>query len=141
MVSTATLLAKRPIALVEDDPDITALVTSLATDCALECYPDGKAAVDSLTEDGPIPELILLDLDLPTMHGLEVLKRLRMHPRTRRVPIVIFTATDLHPDEGYKLGANAWVRKPVDVDELEASIRSLLAFWAGVNRPAVNAIA
>lgn len=136
MASAAASTIKRSIALVEDDPDVTALVEGLAADHNLECFSDGAEAVDALTADSPIPHLVLLDLDLPGMHGLEVLKRLRLHPRTRRVPIVIFTATDLPADEGYRLGANAWVHKSSDVDILETTLRSLLAFWTGLNQPA-----
>ncbi len=125
----------RRVTLVEDDPDVVALVTSLG-EMDLEVFNDGEVACEALVGGAATPHLVILDLDLPGMHGLEVLKRLRHHPRTRRVPIVIFTATDRSPDEGYRLGANAWVRKSRDAAELEASIRSMLAFWTGLNQPA-----
>ncbi len=136
MASGAPQAVKRSIALVEDDPDVSALVHGLVEEHDLESFDDGAQAVDALTGDSAIPHVILLDLDLPGMHGLEVLKRLRLHPRTRRVPIVIFTATDLPPDEGYRLGANAWVHKSNDVDELEAALQAILSFWTGLNQPA-----
>ncbi len=136
MAAAADSISNKRLTLVEDDPDVTALVQGLAADHQLDVFADGVSAVDALTGDLPLPQVILLDLDLPGMHGLEVLKRLRHHPRTRRVPIVIFTATDQLPDEGYRLGANAWVAKSRDAGTLEATLQATLAFWTGLNQPA-----
>ncbi len=79
--------------------------------------------------------MILLDLKLPKVDGLSVLARLRRHPRTRHVPVVILTSSDEESDllRGYELGANSYVRKPVDFEEFIEAARQLGLFWLVLN--------
>lgn len=82
-----------------------------------------------------LPHVVLLDLKLPKLDGLEVLRRLRADPRTARLPVVIFTSSREHQDvsAGYDLGANSYVRKPVDVREFNDAVHSLGLYWLMLN--------
>jgi two-component system response regulator len=88
-------------------------------------------------ERQPLPHLVLLDLKLPRVSGLEVLQQLRDDPRTRRLPVVVFTSSteERDLDEAYNRGANAYVRKPVDYREYRTLIIDLAAFWLRHNHP------
>ena len=107
---------------------------------------DGAAALDYLFGTGEhtnrpanvIPRLILLDIKLPKIDGLEVLRRLRADPRTELVPIVILTSSKQDEDvlRGYALGANAYVRKPVEFAEFALAAKTLGLFWLLLNEPA-----
>lgn len=105
---------------------------------------DGVAALDYLFGEGEYagrspsqPALILLDLNLPRIDGLEVLRRIRQDPRTKLLPVVILTSS--HEDEdrlrGYALGANAYVRKPVAFAEFAEAAKTLGLFWLMLNEP------
>ena len=102
---------------------------------------DGAEALDILLGDGagrePIqaPAVILLDLNLPKISGLEVLRRLRSEDRTRLLPIVILTSSREEQDliESYRLGANSYVRKPVDFGEFLEATRQLGLYWLMLN--------
>ena len=82
-----------------------------------------------------MPEVILLDLKLPKVDGLEVLRRLRADDRTRRLPVVVLTSSNEERDviSSYDLGANSFVRKPVDFDEFVEAARQLGLYWLGLN--------
>ncbi len=101
---------------------------------------DGAEAIDRLFGGGqpPLPQLVLLDLKLPKIDGLEVLKRIRAEERTRLLPVVILTSSVEERDliEGYRLGANSYVRKPVDFVEFAEAVRQLGLYWLILNRPA-----
>lgn len=102
---------------------------------------DGAEAVERLFGAGnqaPLPQLVLLDLKLPKVDGLEVLKRIRAEERTRLLPVVILTSSVEERDliEGYRLGANSYVRKPVDFVEFAEAVRQLGLYWLILNRPA-----
>ncbi len=103
---------------------------------------DGVEALDFLFGTGPyagheteVPQLILLDLKLPKLDGFEVLKRLRADPRTRLIPVVILTSSKEQQDivQGYGLGANSYVRKPVDFQQFIESVRQLGLYWLVIN--------
>jgi two-component system response regulator len=106
---------------------------------------DGQEAVDWLEATGPyaardpadVPALILLDLKLPKIDGLEVLRRLRANPRTALVPVVILTSSKEERDRasGYQSGANSYVQKPVDFTAFVDAVRQLGLYWLMLNEP------
>lgn len=135
------------ILLVEDNPSDIEL-----TERALEInrianplvvVEDGQAAVDYLFGTGAFadrdtreqPALTLLDLKLPKLDGIEVLRRLRADPRTRRLPVVILTSSKEQEDlaAGYDLGVNSYIRKPVDFAQFTEAIRQLGLYWLVLN--------
>ncbi len=102
---------------------------------------DGAAALDYLFGLGPNaaqPTVVLLDLNLPKVDGLEVLRRIRANENTRLLPVVILTASREDEDIGtsYALGANAYVRKPVEFSEFTEAAKTLGLFWLLLNEPA-----
>jgi len=138
---------ERIILLVEDnesDVDLTrrALARNRIAN-ELKVVNDGQAALDLLFGDGthagrdtsPTPALILLDLKLPKLDGIEVLNRLRADPRTRRVPVVILTSSKEQDDlaAGYDGGANSYIRKPVDFHAFVEAIRQIGLYWLVLN--------
>ncbi|MBC7714630.1 MAG: response regulator [Rhizobacter sp.] len=105
---------------------------------------DGAEALDILfKEDAPqyavdLPQLILLDLKLPKIDGLEVLKQIRCNPKTKLIPVVILTTSKEDSDlvSGYELGANSYVRKPVDFHEFAEAVKNLGTYWLLLNERA-----
>ena len=83
------------------------------------------------------PYVLLLDLKLPRVGGLEVLRRLRRNPATRRLPVIVLTSSDEERDliESYDLGANSYIRKPVDFAQFSEMIRHLGYYWLALNHP------
>jgi two-component system response regulator len=139
----------RPILLVEDNPsdaDLTkrALAKGRITN-ELVVAEDGQEALDYLLGEGAYagrdvaatPAIVLLDLKLPKITGLEVLRRIRADPRTRRIPIVILTSSNEEEDvgAGYDLGVNSYVRKPVDYKEFQVAIENPGLYWLLLNEP------
>lgn len=104
---------------------------------------DGQEALDYLRGTGnhagrdvrDLPHLVLLDLNLPGLDGLEVLRRIRADEQLRRTPVVILTSSDEDNDKvaGYALGANSYVRKPVDFRQFSEAVKSLGMYWTVVN--------
>jgi two-component system response regulator len=135
------------ILLVEDNPDDEALTLRALKKNnignTIFVVRDGAEALDFLfctnthadRDPHDLPQLILLDIKLPKMDGLEVLRRLRADERTHLVPIVILTSSKEEQDlvEGYKRGANSYVRKPVDFNEFIAAMRQLGLYWLVLN--------
>ncbi len=82
-----------------------------------------------------LPKLVLLDLKLPKINGLEVLKALKMNEGTKSIPVVIFTSSNEERDrvDSYNLGANSYLVKPLDADEYFAYIRDIIKYWVGMN--------
>lgn len=105
---------------------------------------DGAEAIDCLLNSNSpgyqeqLPQLILLDLKLPKIDGLEVLKQIRNNQRTKLVPVVILTTSKEDSDllSGYELGANSYVRKPVDFFEFAEAVKSLGTYWLLLNEKA-----
>ncbi|MGH7507441.1 MAG: response regulator [Longimicrobiales bacterium] len=130
------------ILLVEDNPDDEALTLralnkhNLANDVVIAR--DGVEALDYLLgeEEHPLPQVVLLDLKLPRVDGLEVLERVRNDPRTAMLPVVILTSSDEEKDliNGYALGANSYVRKPVRFAEFTEAVSQLGLYWLVLNR-------
>lgn len=103
---------------------------------------DGAEALDYLFAEGAhagrrtgLPSIMLLDLNLPKVDGLEVLRRLRADSRTALLPVIILTSSKEDEDvlQGYSLGANAYVRKPVDFEQFTKAVSTLGLFWLLIN--------
>ena len=143
-------MRSRLILLVEDNPDDVELTLRAFAKSqvayAIEVVTDGAAALDYLLPAGasgpgaqkPLPEVVLLDLKLPKVDGLDVLRRLRADERTRRLPVVILTSSNEGRDlvRSYDLGANSFVRKPVDFSAFLGAARQLGQYWLELNQPA-----
>ena len=103
---------------------------------------DGAQALDILSSadsnGNPLPSVVFLDLKMPKVSGLEVLKSVRSQEHTRMLPIVILSASGRVEDirDAYLLGANSYIRKPVNYDEFSGAVKQLAAYWLGVNEPA-----
>src|SRR3954449_211019 len=131
------------ILLVEDnqDDEELALLAFRKSNIANEVVVarDGTEALDCLFGTGAyagrdkhiLPQVVLLDLKLPKIDGLEVLRRLRADPRTKRLPVVVLTSSKEDQDlmESYDLGANSYVRKPVDFSRFVEAVRQLQMYW------------
>ena len=99
---------------------------------------DGAEALEKLfgTSQERLPDLVLLDLKLPKVNGLEVLQKIRADERTKTLPVVVLTSSDEERDivESYELGANSYIRKPVDFDQFIDAVRQLGLYWLSMNR-------
>lgn len=138
------------ILLVEDNPDDEALTLRALRKANVRnevvVAHDGVEALDYLFGTGAyagrdtrtLPQVVLLDLKLPRLDGLEVLRRLRADDRTRLLPVVILTSSNEEEDRmaGYELGANSYVRKPVDFSHFAEAVRQLGLYWLLLNQPA-----
>jgi two-component system response regulator len=141
-------MSERYILLVEDNPDDEELTllslrkNNLAHEIVV--VRDGVEAIEYLFGTGQYahrdiqqaPTVILLDLKLPKLDGLGVLKRLRADERTRNLPVVVLTSSSQDADviASYNLGANSYVRKPTDFDEFVPMLREILEYWLTLNR-------
>src|SRR5438552_11215017 len=105
---------------------------------------DGAEALDFLFSTGPYaerpqrnPRVVLLDLKLPLIDGLEVLRRMKQEPRTRTIPVVVLTSSREERDivDTYQLGVNSYIVKPVDFEQFTESVRQLGLYWALLNQP------
>jgi CheY-like chemotaxis protein len=142
-------MGSKTILLVEDNPsdiDLTrrAFEKNRISN-KLEAVEDGQEALDFLFCQGAyadrdpnkLPILILLDLKLPRMDGLEVLRQIRANERTRRIPVVMLTTSKEEQDiaSSYDSGANSYIRKPVDFAQFSEVIRSMGMYWLVINEP------
>ena len=138
----------RTIVLAEDNPnDVELTLAAFAENGLLNeivVLRDGAATLDYLFARGEYdgrangnPGLLLLDLKMPKVDGLEVLRAVKSDPRLRTIPVVILTSSRQERDlvESYNLGVNAYVVKPVDFQEFVSAVRALGGFWAMVNEP------
>ena len=147
-------MEEKVILLVEDDADVEALtlraLAKFNTADHVVVARDGPEALDYLFGTGVyagrdatvLPRVVLLDLDLPKMDGFEVLRRIRFDARTKMLPIVVLTSSDDPKDIAscYDLGANSYVRKPVDFAELVETMRQLALYWLVVNKPPAKGV-
>jgi CheY-like chemotaxis protein len=137
------------ILLVEDNPkDVKLTLHALREENlanAVQVARDGEEALDFLfcrgefasrSFDNP-PRLVLLDLKLPKVDGLEVLRAVKGDPRTKAIPVVVLTSSREESDlvESYKLGVNAYIQKPVEFDSFRQAVKHLGLFWLVVNEP------
>lgn len=141
-------MEKKIILLVEDNLDDIKLTqrailkSSIANDIDLAIAKDGLEALDYLyakTDGGPkkefMPTVILLDLNLPKLNGLQVLERIRNDKRTKLIPVIVLTSSKEEADltRAYKLGANSYIRKPVDFEKFRDAVQQLGLYWVGLN--------
>jgi two-component system response regulator len=141
------------ILLVEDNPDDEALTLRALKQNnivnKIVVVRDGGEALDFLFGTGAhegrdmrdLPQVVLLDLKLPKIDGLEVLTRIRADPRTKLLPVVILTSSKEEQDlvTGYSLGANSYIRKPVDFTQFAEAVRHLKLYWLVLNeQPPAN---
>ena len=136
------------VLLVEDDPnDVELTLRALGKhNLANRVFVvrDGEEALDFLHRRGAFdgrddddPVVVLLDLKLPKVDGLEVLREIKSDPRLRELPVVVLTSSREHADlvRAYELGTNAYVVKPVDFEQFQEAVRQLGLFWAVLNEP------
>jgi len=142
-------MKNKTILLVEDNQDDIELAirafkkNNIANN--IDVVKDGEEALDYLFQKGryphltvdDYPELVLLDLKLPKLGGLEVLKKIRENKKTSLTPVVILTSSREEQDllNGYKNGANSYVRKPVDFNQFIDSVKQLGLYWLVINEP------
>jgi len=140
---------RKIILLVEDNPDDEALTLRALQKSNIMnqvvVARDGAEALDYLFATGAytgrdaneLPELVLLDLKLPKVDGLEVLQRLRADERTKLLPVVVLTSSNEQRDilESYNLRANSYIRKPVDFVQFREAVRQLGLYWLVLNVP------
>ena len=138
---------KRVIWMVEDNPDDEDLarlaIESSAIVCEVQVAHDGAEVLDLLLGSagdqakGSMrpPDLVLLDLKMPKVSGLEVLQRLRKDPRTKHLPVVVLTSSMETKDlaDAYRFGASAYVRKPIDLEDFNRTMGNICAFWLQSN--------
>ena len=142
-------MSEKSILLIEDDPDDETLIkrelrrNNVANRIAV--VRDGAEALDYLFCTGSyadrdpddLPTVVILDLKLPKIDGLEVLRQIRAEKRTRILPVVVMTSSDAERDiaESYNRGANSYVRKPVNFDQFREAVRQLQLYWLVTNEP------
>jgi two-component system response regulator len=131
---------KKCILLVEDNPDDEELTRVALKENnilnELVVARDGAEAVDYLfSPEKALPQVVLLDLKLPKIDGLDVLRRMRANERTKLLPVVILTSSKEEQDlvEGYSLGANSYVRKPIDFGQFIDAVKQLQLYWLVLN--------
>jgi len=134
--------------LVEDNPDDVELtklaLKNEAVECELVIMNDGTEVLDHFSKldksTDIMPDVILLDLKMPRIGGLEVLKHLRSNDETRFIPVVILTSSDEEKDiiESYNLGANSYIRKPVNFEEFCETISVFGKYWLMLNEYALK---
>lgn len=134
-----------PIVLVEDRLDDILLTRRAFAKAGfgdlLAVLPDGEACLDALLADDGRPRLspalVLLDINLPKIGGLEVLRRIRADDRTRYLPVVVLTTSAERTDvfDSYRFGANSFVRKPVSYSQFAETVQVLARYWLEINRP------
>ena len=143
-----TMDAEKSVLLVEDDEDDVFFVQKAFSKAGvtnrLDVTRDGQQAIDYLSGTGeysdraayPLPAVVILDLKLPRVWGMDVLKWIREQPGLRALPVIIFTGSDdaLDAQDAFRLGANSYFQKPQDVENLYTLVPSLCEFWLKWNR-------
>jgi DNA-binding response OmpR family regulator len=139
----------KTILLVEDDDQDEKLILralgKVNLGNSVDVVRDGQQALDYLFAEreyagrlsADLPTIIMLDINLPRVNGLDVLAKLRAHPRTRMVPVVMLTSSDEERDRmrSYENGANSFVSKPLDFTEFATTVARLGIYWLAVNKP------
>ena len=139
----------RKILLVEDNPSDKALLLRALEKAGITNpivrAKDGLEAIQYLFAEGryefrdpdDLPAIVLVDLNLPKLDGLEVLRRMRANYRTKLIPVTIFTSSVEEQDliNGYTLGANSYVRKPIEFSQFSKVVTQLVSYWTTLNEP------
>ena len=138
---------KKLILLIEDDSDHEKITLSALKEGNMFSQTmvvrDGEEALEYIFRKGrfsdrPIenPQVILLDLKLPKVDGLEVLKQVRANPSTKNIPVVVLTSSELEKDffSSYNYGANSFIVKPLDLEKFNKIILHFIAYWFGINK-------
>ncbi|CAG0948590.1 Response regulator rcp1 [Burkholderiales bacterium] len=134
-------MAGKTLMLVEDNVDDIELFKLALTlsnlDSDIMVARDGPDALAMLIgkEYGPLPDVILLDLKLPRLNGLDVLRAIKGNPRTRAIPVVILTTSGERSDleTAYEIGCNSYLRKPVDFSQFNDMVRDVHRYWLNLN--------
>jgi two-component system response regulator len=128
------------ILVVEDSPTDLELMCHAWREKGLACCArvvrDGAEALELLFGSERLPKVILLDLKLPKVNGLDVLRQVKSHPRTRSIPVVVLSSSSEERDvaESYRLGANSYVVKPVAWEEFKQTVTQVALYWTTVNQ-------
>lgn len=132
--------------LVEDNLDDERLVVRAFRKAGIDEFVvarTGEEALNTLKAraKSSYPSLVLLDLKLPKVNGLEVLRSMRESEETKLVPVVVFTSSDEEGDilQSYELGANSYIRKPVDYESFMEAVQAVIAYWLSLNKAAPSA--
>jgi len=142
-------MEKKKILLVEDNKDDILLIqrafnkTKLAEKFELIIAQDGDQALyylhnnnaTSVSQQGKLPMILLLDLNLPRTNGFEILQHIRSNEKTKLIPVIVFTSSKEERDitKSYILGANSYVRKPIDSGRFTAVLQQIISYWGDVN--------
>ncbi len=142
-------MEKKVIFLVEDNPDDIKLTqrafmkSVVADKIEIKIAEDGQSALEYLfsltgrTDGGEFPTVVLLDLNLPKLSGLQVLERIRNNEKTKLIPVIVLTSSREEADlrRAYGLGANSYIRKPVDFEKFKKAVQELGLYWVDLNEP------
>ena len=130
-----------PVMLVEDNLDDERLVVRAFRKAGIDEFVvarTGEEALNALDDANrsAYPSLVLLDLKLPKVNGLEVLRHMRETEATKLIPVVVFTSSDEEGDiiQCYELGANSYIRKPVDYESFMEAVQAVISYWLGLNK-------
>jgi CheY-like chemotaxis protein len=130
------------ICLIDDDPDhvtiISRAIQEMDGETVVKTLSDGALALDWLQSVEQLPDLILLDINMPGLSGFDVLARLKRDERLKRVPVVMLTSSDLTADvaRAYELGASGYISKPSYMHDLRAVLGNTLLYWSAMRRAA-----
>ncbi len=142
MLTSLPLKTEAEVLLIDDNPADIDLAREALSTCKqrfhVSSVNDGVQAISFLHREGsyaqaPLPDLLVLDLNLPRKNGWEVLKELKSDPKLSKIPIVVFTTSEANSDVlgSYELGANCYLKKPGNLAEFVAAVQSMADFWLG----------
>ena len=146
-------MEKKKILLIEDSKDDIILIkraflkTKLSDKYELIIAEDGIQALSYLydndtliSQKDKLPMILLLDLNLPKINGFEVLQRIRNNKKTKLIPVIIFTSSKEEQDiiKSYTLGANSYIRKPIDSEKFASVLQQIVTYWGDINEMPIN---
>ncbi len=132
------------ICLIDDDPDhvliITRAIRELGEESSVHAASDGDAAMEWLRSAAPLPDLILLDINMPGLSGFDVLESLKSDAELKLVPVVMLTSSDASTDvaRAYELGASGYISKPSYFHDLRAVLGNTLLYWSAMRRASLQ---